>query len=89
MLIVATLLQSYMLIVATLLQSYMLSSVSSVLFRNRWDLSSALTALGSLQPRTLGFLNYLDPSDSASNHYMVQTFIKHSKLIDGKDTTKL
>ena len=63
--------------------------VSSVLFRNPWDLSSAFTALGSLQPRTLGFLNYWDPSDSASNHYMVQTFIKHSKLIDGKDTTWL
>ena len=41
-----------------------------MLFRNPRALSSALAALGSLQPRALGFLNCVDPSDSASNYYL-------------------
>ena len=33
-------------------------------------LSSTLATLGLLQPQALGFLNRVDPSDSASNYYL-------------------
>ena len=33
--------------------------------------SSALAALGSLQPRAFGSLNRVDPLDSVSNYYLV------------------
>ena len=39
-------------------------------------LSSALATLGSLQPRALGFLNSVDPSDSVSNYY-VKSDLQH------------
>ena len=39
-------------------------------FRNPRALSSALAALGTLQPRALGFLKRVDPSVSVSNLYI-------------------
>ena len=42
--------------------------MGSTLFRNPWALSNALAALGSLRPQVLGFLNHIDPSDSASSY---------------------
>ena len=44
--------------------------MGSKLFRNPQALSSALTALGTLQPRAFVFLNNLDPLDSVSNYYI-------------------
>ena len=41
-----------------------------MLFRNPRALSSTLAPLGSLQPQAVGFLNRVDPSDSASNYYV-------------------
>ena len=46
----------------------MLHPMGSTLFRNPWALSNALAALGSLRPQVLGFLNHIDPSDSASSY---------------------
>ena len=46
------------------------SSMITKRFRNPWALSSALAALGTLQPRALGFLNHLIPLVSVSNYYM-------------------
>ena len=45
-------------------------SYSSIYYNHDLILSSALATLGSLQPRALGFLNRVDPSDSASNYYL-------------------
>ena len=45
--------------------------MGSTVFRNPRALSSALTALGTLQPRALGFLNTVDPLDTVSNCYTV------------------
>ena len=45
--------------------------MGSKLFRSPQALSSALAALGTLQPRAFVFLNNLDPLDSASNYYLV------------------
>ena len=44
--------------------------MGSKLFRNPQALSSALAALGTLQPQAFVFLNNLDPLDSASNYYI-------------------
>ena len=44
--------------------------MGSKAFRNPRTLSSALTALGTLQPRALGFLNTIDPLDTVSNRYV-------------------
>ena len=41
-----------------------------MVFRNPRALSSALAALGTLQPRALGFLNTIDPLDTVSNCYV-------------------
>ena len=49
----------------------MLRPTGSTFFRNPRALSSALAPLGSLQPRALGFLNHVDPSDSVSNYYII------------------
>ena len=46
----------------------MLHPMGSTLFRNPRALSNALAALGLLQPQALGFLNHVDPSDSASTY---------------------
>ena len=46
--------------------------MGSKLFRNPQALSSALAALGTLQPRAFVFLNNLEPLDSASNYYVEQ-----------------
>ena len=43
--------------------------MGSTVFRNPRALSSALAALGTLQPRALGFLNTVDPLDTVSNSY--------------------
>ena len=44
--------------------------MGSMVFRNPRALSSALAALGTLQPRALGFLNTVDPLDTVSNCYI-------------------
>ena len=44
--------------------------MGSTVFRNPRALSSALAALGTLQPRALGFLNTVDPLDTVSNCYL-------------------
>ena len=49
----------------------------STLFRDPQALSSALAALGTLQPRAFGSLNRVETLDSASNYY------------DGKDVVKV
>ena len=47
--------------------------MGSTVFRNPRALSSALTSLGTLQPRALGFLNTVDPLDTVFNCYLVFT----------------
>ena len=47
--------------------------MGSTRFRNPRALSSALATLGTLRPRALGFLNPVDPMDSISNLYIVET----------------
>ena len=44
--------------------------MGSTLFRDPQALSSALAALGTLQPRAFGSLNRVDPLDSVSNYYL-------------------
>ena len=44
--------------------------MGSTLFRDPQARSSALAALGTLQPRALGSLNHVDPLDSVSNYYV-------------------
>ena len=44
--------------------------MGSTLFRDPQARSSALAALGSLQPRAFGSLNRVDPLDSVSNYYV-------------------
>ena len=41
----------------------------STLFRDPQALSSALAALGTLQPQAFGSLNRVETLDSASNYY--------------------
>ena len=43
--------------------------MGSTLFRDPQARSSALAALGTLQPRAFGSLNRVDPLDSVSNYY--------------------
>ena len=43
--------------------------MGSTVFRNPRALSSVLAALGTLQPRDLGFINTVDPLDTVSNCY--------------------
>ena len=45
--------------------------MGSTLFRDPQARSSALAALGMLQPRALGSLNHVDPLDSVSNYYIL------------------
>ena len=51
--------------------------MGSTLFRDPQALSSTLTALGMLQPRTFGSLNHVDPSDSVSNYYIKPLPVSH------------
>ena len=44
--------------------------MGSTLFRDPQARSSALAALGTLQPRALRSLNRVDPLDSVSNYYI-------------------
>ena len=44
--------------------------MGSTLFRDPQVLSSALTTLGTLQPRAFGSLKCVDPLDSVSNYYI-------------------
>ena len=44
--------------------------MGSTLLRDPQARSSALAALGTLQPRVLGSLNRVDPLDSVSNYYL-------------------
>ena len=53
--------------------------MGSTRFRNPWALSSAIAALGTLQPRALGFLNHVDPLASVSNLYLMVDFL-HSTV---------
>ena len=54
-------------------------SMVTKLFRNPLALSSALAALGTLQPRALGFLNSLVTLVLAFNYYLVQIVIFKKK----------
>ena len=45
--------------------------MGSMLFRDPQARSSALAALGMLQPRAFRSLNRVDPLDSVSNYYVV------------------
>ena len=55
--------------------------MGSTVFRNPRALSSALAALGTLQPRALGFLNTVDPLDTVSNCYLEQGYFEYGNLI--------
>ena len=48
-------------------------------FSNPQALSSALAALGTLQPRAFGLLNRLVPLVLASNYYLV-TYCSYTKI---------
>ena len=54
--------------------------MGSTLFRDPQALSSALAALGMLQPRAFGSLNRIDPLDSVSNYYIVGVVCQRVKL---------
>ena len=54
--------------------------MGSTVFRNPRALSSALAALGTLQPRALGFLNTVDPLGTVSNCYLAGEFLAMSAL---------
>ena len=45
--------------------------MGSTLFTDPQALSSALAALGTLQPQAFGSLNHVDPLDSVSNYYII------------------
>ena len=45
----------------------------STLFRDPQARSSALAALGTLQPRAFGSLNHVETLDSVSNYYIVSS----------------
>ena len=45
--------------------------MGSTLFRDPQARSSALAALGTLQPQAFRSLNRVDPLDSVSNYYLV------------------
>ena len=49
--------------------------MGSMLFRDPQARSSALAALGTLQPRAFGSLNHIDPLDSVSNYYIAHTLL--------------
>ena len=53
--------------------------MGSTLFRDPQALSSALAALGMLQPRAYGSLNRVDPLDSVSNYHLILA-VKHMYL---------
>ena len=65
--------------------------MGSTLFRDPQARSSALAALGTLQPRASGSLNHVDPLDSVSNYYVVSSIDsymnKTTKLIIKTDMT--
>ena len=60
--------------------------MGSTVFRNPRALSSALAALGTLQPRALGFLNTVDPLDTVSNCY-IDIKIGSDPLVGAKMST--
>ena len=53
----------------------------STLFRDPQARSSALAALGILQPRAFGSLNRVETLDSASNYYLDPSCNKYCNLI--------
>ena len=53
----------------------------STLFRDPQARSSALAALGTLQPRPFGSLNRVETLDSVSNYYIEPTRIQSVMLI--------
>ena len=57
--------------------------MGSTLFRDPQALSSALTALGTLQPQAFRSLNRVDPLDSVSNLYIYRTLLNQSKYKTG------
>ena len=52
----------------------------STLFRDPQARSTALAALGTLQPRAFGSLNHVETLDSASNYYLIVILISDSIL---------
>ena len=54
--------------------------MGSTLFRDPQVRSSALAALGTLQPRAFGSLNRVDPLDSVSNYYIAFVYIAHAGI---------
>ena len=55
--------------------------MGSTLFREPQTQSSVLAALGSLQPRSFGSLNRVDPLDSVSNYYIhLQDLLIHLQV---------
>ena len=54
----------------------------STLFRDPQARSSALAALGTLQPRAFGSLNHVEILDSVSNYYLKCSFPGHLVSVD-------
>ena len=61
----------------------------STLFRDPQARSSALAALGMLQPRAFGSLNRVETLDSVSNYYLEHSLTKHCTLIGQSWVSKL
>ena len=55
--------------------------MGSTLFRDPQARSSALTTLGTLQPRVFGSLNHVDPLDLVSNYYIANAAAKRLSSI--------
>ena len=58
--------------------------MGSTLFRDPQARSSALAALGMLQPRAFGSLNCVDPLDLVSNYYLVGGCVQYHNAINLK-----
>ena len=56
--------------------------MGSTLFRDPQARSSALAALGTLQPRAFGSLNRVDPLDSVSNYYILYMVASRDLVIE-------
>ena len=55
----------------------------STLFRDPQARSSALAALGTLQPQAFGSLNRVETLDSASNYYLATQYILQYTCAEG------
>ena len=61
--------------------------MGSMLFRDPQARSSALAALGTLQPQALGSVNHVDPLDSVSNYYLDHSWNKYCDLIGQEEVS--